>query len=298
MANDRLRFPSALVAGCLLLSLMCGSAAWTPRPPAEDISLRVMTFNLRYAGASPPNAWTTRRPIMRDCIRDIAPDLMGTQEGLYQQLKDLAADLPGYEWIGLGREGGSKGEYMAVFYRSDRFEPMAYDHFWLSDTPGIIGSSTWGNTNRRMVTWVRFRERRTSREFFFWNTHLDNDVELARQKGAALIVERAGQLKSDLPLILTGDFNAAAGRSPTYDILVKNGNFSDTWTQAGERVNETLSTFHGFKAPVHSGLRIDWILTRGPVTVQKIEIVTCSAGGQYPSDHFPVLTSLKLTVVR
>lgn len=257
-----------------------------------------MTFNLRYASASPPNAWVTRRPIMRDCIRGSAPDLMGTQEGLYSQLKDLAADLPGYEWIGLGREGGSKGEYMAVFYRADRFEPMAYDHFWLSDTPAVIGSSTWGNSNRRMVTWVRFRERRTSREFFFWNTHLDNDVELARQKGAALIVERADQLKTELPLILTGDFNSTAGASPTYDILVKNGDFSDAWTRAGERVNETLNTFNGFKAPQHSGSRIDWILTRGPVTVQTIEIVTCSAGAQYPSDHFPVLASLTLTAMR
>jgi endonuclease/exonuclease/phosphatase family metal-dependent hydrolase len=149
-----------------------------------------------------------------------------------------------------------------------------------------------------MVTWVRFRERRTSREFFFWNTHLDHEVELARQKGAALIVERADKLKSDLPLILTGDFNAPAGSSPTYDILVKNGGFSDTWTRAGERIHETLSTFHGFKAPVHTGSRIDWILTRGPVAVQKIEIVTCSAGGQYPSDHFPVLASLVLAGVK
>ena len=115
MANDRLRSPSALVAGCLLLSLTSGAAAWTPRPPAEDIPLHVMTFNLRYAGTSPPNAWTTRRPIMRDCIRDIAPDLMGTQEGLYQQLKDLAADLPGYEWIGLGREGAARANTWPCF---------------------------------------------------------------------------------------------------------------------------------------------------------------------------------------
>ncbi len=294
MANNRLRFSSVLLVVCLVLLLTCGAAALAPRAQGEDIALRVMTFNLRYASTSQPNAWPTRRPVMRDCIRSSAPDLMGTQEGLYPQLKDLAADLPGYEWIGLGREGGSKGEFMAVFYRADRFEPMAYDHFWLSDTPAVIGSSTWRNTNRRMVTWVRFRERRTSREFFFWNTHLDNAVGLARQKGAALIVERADQLKTDLPLILTGDFNSAAGSSPAYDILVKNGSFSDTWTRAAERVNETLGTFHGYKVPVPSGSRIDWILTRGAVTVQKIEIVTFSAGGQYPSDHFPVLASLTL----
>jgi endonuclease/exonuclease/phosphatase family metal-dependent hydrolase len=291
--NRRLRMILFGVCCLLLLSdIRAMFALWAAA--SEDISLRVMTFNLRYASTTPPNAWPARRPIMRDCIRNVAPDLIGTQEGLYPQLKDLAADLPGYEWIGLGREGGSKGEFMAVFYRVDRLEPMAYDHFWLSDTPAVVGSSTWGNTNRRMVTWVRFRERRSSREFFFWNTHLDNDVELARQKGAALIVERADQLKTDLPIILTGDFNSTAGGSQAYDILVKNGNFADTWTSAAERANEKLSTFHGYKPPVEAAVRIDWILTRGPVAVQKIEVVAYSAGGQYPSDHFPVAASLTL----
>jgi len=293
MSNSRLKILFALVAGGAIF-LLGVSAAFHPRLAAEEIPLRVMTFNLRYASPNPPNSWPERRPVMRNCIRRAAPDLIGTQEGLYAQLKDLAADLSGYHWIGLGREGGSKGEYMAIFYLDDRFEPMAYDHFWLSDTPAVIGSSTWGNTNRRMVTWVRFRERRTGREFYFWNTHLDNDVELARQKGAALIVERADQLKTSLPLLLTGDFNAAAGSSASYDILVKNGGFADTWQPARERNNEKLNTFHGFKAPVEAGVRIDWILARGPVAVEKVEIVTCADNGQFPSDHFPVMATLML----
>jgi len=262
---------------------------------ADGVALRVMTFNLRYASPKPPNSWPERRPVMRSCIRQIAPDLIGTQEGLYEQLKDLASDLPDYDWIGLGREGGSRGEFMAVFYLRSRFEPLAYDHFWLSDTPAVVGSSTWGNTNRRMVTWVRFRERTSGREFYFWNTHLDNAIELARQKGAALIVERVNQLKTDLPIILTGDFNSAAGASKAYEILVQNGGFADTWQLARERENEKTSTFHGFRKPVEQGERIDWILTRGSVTVDRTSIVTYSENGQAPSDHFPVAAWLILT---
>src|SRR5689334_21412331 len=103
--------------------------------------LKVMTFNLRYAqkGAQPPDAWAHRRPIMRECIRQTPPDVIGTQEGLYPQLKDFAADQPDYDWIGLGRDGGSKGEFMAVFYRRARLEPLEFDHFWLSDTPDVVG---------------------------------------------------------------------------------------------------------------------------------------------------------------
>ncbi len=255
---------------------------------APALPLCVMTFNLRYASPTPPHSWSERRPVMRNCIRQVAPDVFGTQEGLYPQLQDLKADLPEYDWIGLGRDGGSRGEFMAVFYRRERLDPVAYDHFWLSDTPDVMGSTTWGNSNRRMVTWVRFRERSSGREFYFWNTHLDHQIELARQKGAALIKERVARINDGLPTLLVGDFNAAAGRSKAYEILVEPGGFTDTWTLAAARVNERLSTFHGFEKPVEQGERIDWILARGEVTVSKIEIVTCSENGQAPSDHFPV----------
>jgi hypothetical protein len=149
---------------------------------AVPLELRVMTYNLRFASTQSPNAWPDRRPVMQALINREAPDVFGTQEGLYGQLRDLAAGLPAYEWIGLGRAGGSKDEFAAVFYRRDRLEPVAFDHFWLSDTPEVIGSITWGHTYRRMVTWVRFRDRATGREFEFWNTHFDHQVEEARQR--------------------------------------------------------------------------------------------------------------------
>src|SRR5687768_5268874 len=144
---------------------------WALAADEKDTATKlcVMTFNLRYASDKQPHAWPTRRPIMAECIRNSSPDLIGTQEGLFQQLKDIAADLPAYSWIGLGRDGGSRGEFMAVFYKKDRFEPLEFDHFWLSDTPTVMGSTTWGNTNRRMVTWVRFKDLQTNKQFYFFN---------------------------------------------------------------------------------------------------------------------------------
>ncbi len=175
-------------------------------------SLRVMSFNLRYASPKPPNEWPVRLPVVTQVITDEAPDVVGTQEGLYEQLKDIERGLPGYQWIGLGRDGGSRGEFMAVWYRPERLEPLAFDHFWLSDTPEVMGSSTWGNQNVRMVTWVRFRDLVTGQEFYFWNTHLDFSDDL-HARSLTLIQERMRALSPQLPLILTGDFNAGAGAS-------------------------------------------------------------------------------------
>src|SRR4051812_27759303 len=123
------------IACAALLMFWTTASTAQPAPPAAAPSgpLTIMTFNLRFASDKAPNAWPVRRPVMKDCIRSVNPDLFGTQEGLYAQLKDMETDLAGdYAWLGLGRDGGSRGEFMAVFYRKDRFEPMEYDHFWLS----------------------------------------------------------------------------------------------------------------------------------------------------------------------
>ncbi|MGN6552235.1 MAG: endonuclease/exonuclease/phosphatase family protein [Verrucomicrobiota bacterium] len=261
--------------------------------PSSPGMLTVMTYNLKFASSNSPNAWSVRRPLMQEVIQQIAPDVFGTQEGLYPQLKDIASDLPDYDWIGLGREGGSQGEFMAVFYRRARFEPLAYDHFWLSDTPEVTGSSTWGNRNRRMVTWVKFLDRQTQQEFLLWNTHFDNEIQVAREKAAKLVRKRVAALDTKLPLILTGDFNAAAGNNEAYNILTAGAFFADTWMTAKERQGEGLNTSNGFKEIRKNGVRIDWILTRGNVVTESTKIVTFSRNGQFPSDHFPVVARMR-----
>ena len=261
-------------------------------------TLTVMTYNLRFASPKPPNAWPERRPLMSELIHQIAPDVFGTQEGIYSQLQDLAADLPAYQWIGMGRDGGSRGEFMAVFYRTARLEPVAFDHFWLSDTPEVMGSKTWGPRLARMVTWVRFRDRQTGQEFVFVNTHFDHQVQEAREKSAQMVRQRVAAFEPGLPVLLVGDFNAAAGKNKAYDMLTSDGFFADTWATARQRVNEDIGTFNGFKAVEKGGARIDWILSRGKVAVDRIEIVTFSRNGQFPSDHCPLMAKLSLRPTR
>jgi endonuclease/exonuclease/phosphatase family metal-dependent hydrolase len=256
--------------------------------------LTVVAYNLRYASSRPPNAWPDRRPLVKEVLQQIQPDIMGTQEGVWEQLKDVHRDLPDYDWIGLGRDGGSRGEFMAIFYRRDRFDPLEYDHFWLSDTPEVIASSTWGNTNKRMVTWVRFKDRTTGREFYFWNTHFDHALQPAREKAAALVRQRIEALNTTLPVLLVGDFNAPAAANPAFNILVEDDFLRDTWALAGQRMNADFNTFNGFGQARRNGQRIDWILLRGQAEVRNAEIVTFAKDGQYPSDHFPVVARLTL----
>jgi endonuclease/exonuclease/phosphatase family metal-dependent hydrolase len=255
-----------------------------------------MTFNLRFAHTEPPNLWPDRLPVVREVFEGWAPDVVGTQEGEFHQLVDLGRGLPDYAWIGLGRDGGSHGEFMAIFYRRGRLVPLEYDHFWLSDTPGRIGSRSWGNRDPRMVTWVRFRDEAAGGEFYLLNTHLDHEVQQSRERSVELILERIDGFDPALPLIATGDFNAPAGDNPVYRMLVESGPLEDSWRALG-REEPPLGTYHAFdgvETDAERG-RIDWILTRGPLETLEAEVITHSRDGQYPSDHFPVVAAVRST---
>ncbi|MFB4162244.1 endonuclease/exonuclease/phosphatase family protein [Alteribacillus sp. JSM 102045] len=265
---------------------------------SSKTDLTVMSFNLRFLNTSDPSphTWEERRSTVRQVIRKEQPDIFGTQEAVYQQVKDVDEDLPNYDWIGLGREGGDKGEFMAVYYDQTRFTPMEYDHYWLSDTPDVVGSTSWGNSVPRMVTWVKFLDTKTDEQFYFVNTHFDHMSEEARQKSAKLISEKIEEFDQELPVLLTGDFNAGPDSEP-YDILTKEGPFVDTWTEADTVVNENLGTFNGFNDPTGGGPdnRIDWILSNEKVTTNTTEIVNYQKNSQYPSDHFPVVADVTLS---
>ncbi|WP_086786223.1 endonuclease/exonuclease/phosphatase family protein, partial [Crossiella equi] len=238
----------ALVAAAAVSGVAPAAAAGGPViGPARGESLHVMSFNLRYASTAQPNSWAVRRPVLAELLRREQPTVLGTQEGLHAQLKDIEADLPAhYDWIGQGRAGGNRDEFMAVFYDTRRVRAEGSGHYWLSDTPDVVGSKSWGNNVIRMVTWVRFADRRTGREFVTVNTHFDHESENSRLRSAELVRDRTNALAPGLPVVLTGDFNTAEG-TPTHDILRTGAALTDTWPAATTRRTPLHATFHGYR---------------------------------------------------
>lgn len=184
--------------------------------------VHVMTFNIRYdkEGTAPtsPDYWPTRRPALTRLVRTEQPDLLGVQETEFNQLPALEEALPHHRMIGFGREGGSKGEYSAIFYDARRFTLLEWDQFALSDTQDIIGSATWGNSVPRIVTWGRFLDGETGSELVHVNTHFDHESENARRRSAEVVAGLREQF-AGLPVLVTGDFNALAEASVPYTTL-------------------------------------------------------------------------------
>lgn len=272
----------------LLFALTACARPTAPQSAQQPSDLRVMTFNVRLPVASDgPDRWEARRDLMAEVLRQEQPDLVGTQELWKIQGDHLAAALPDYAWFGQGRRGGHADEHMGVFYRRDRLRVIEAGDFWLSETPEVPGSITWGHLFPRMVTWAVFEDR-AGRRFCLYNTHFPyrEGDEDARVRAARLILQRLGALPAGLPVILMGDFNTAPD-GPTHAVLA--GALHDAWTQAPRR-DGPAETFHGFTG--RADRRIDWIFVRG-LRAASVRTVITQRDGRYPSDHFPVVAELR-----
>ncbi|WP_104116070.1 endonuclease/exonuclease/phosphatase family protein [Arthrobacter sp. B1805] len=269
------------------------TSAAPPLIRTSSTLLHVMSFNIRYdRPASQPgdvDYWPDRIAPLQALLRREVPSILGVQEALHHQLAAIEVALPpGYRMIGAGREGGSRGEYSPIFYDAGRLQLLEWDQFWLSDTPKLIGSSTWGNGVTRIVTWGRFRDTATDREMLLANTHFDHESDVARARSAAAVLDLVRFFSPRLPAIVMGDFNSEAGSSPAYRSFVTSGVLGDAWVLADEHLTPGFGTFPRYGRPVEGGRRIDWILTTPDVLVRQAAVNTSTLDGRYASDHVPV----------
>lgn len=259
---------------------------------AAQLPLTVMTFNIRYGSADDgANSWEFRKDIVVETIRKKQPDVLGLQECLKFQADYIAAALPEYDHIGVGREADGAGERMEIFYRPNVIVPLESGNFWLSETPEVPGSRSWKSANVRMATWARFIDLKTHRQFMYLNSHFDHRSEEARVEAAKMLAKWTEEVPKELPVIITADFNATAEQSVPWEILTKS--LTDAWVIAGERIGPPI-TWSAFKAPSDEVRRIDWIMVRPGIVVISCETVTYNIDGRYPSDHFPVVAHLEL----
>jgi len=119
-------------------------------------SLKVMTYNIRYHNHSDGvNGWNKRKEKVVELILKNNPDVLGIQEALHSQMKDLCKLLKDYAYVGVGRDDGKeKGEYVAIFYKKSRLKVVKSGSFWLSETPETPGSMGWDAACTRMATWA------------------------------------------------------------------------------------------------------------------------------------------------
>ncbi|MEO5917068.1 MAG: endonuclease/exonuclease/phosphatase family protein [Luteolibacter sp.] len=303
----RLLSLSLLVALSSLGSCQRSRAVGPPKAVAVRsdgaIELNLMSFNVRYEnpGDLDDHAWRQRVTGAVRMIRREAPDIIGVQEALHGQAADLWASLPDYEFFGIGRDDGLRaGEYSGIFYRKERFKPDPDDHgtFWLSDTPAVVGSRTWGNEIPRVAAWIRLIDLSTMRGFYVFNTHWDHRNQESRERAALLIAQRIDTRKQvDEPVTLIGDFNSLLSNPGIVYLTGKSGvvaGSKQSWSNGLSDAYQTLhsneknhsTTLHFWKGSREGEVKIDHILVSRGAKIEAAEIV--SDDKPVVSDHFPV----------
>jgi len=253
--------------------------------------ITLMTYNVK--NPDPRHDWPARLPLVLDVIRRHDPDVLCVQEAFDHQMDALRAGLPDHGDVGQGREGGTAGEHAAVFFRRDRLRPVDVGTFWLSDTPDEPVSNTWGSLYPRVANHARFVDT-DGGTFTLLTTHFDHEAndhgDEVRRRSAALVVERLSAVEG--PVVFAGDCNEPWGRGPASQVFVDAG-YRDAWSDAGDPEDRTAS-FNGWQAPVDSGERIDWVLTRGDVEAERVVMDHDGPDTWAASDHFAVVATLRV----
>jgi endonuclease/exonuclease/phosphatase family metal-dependent hydrolase len=279
---------------------------------ASSLELRVVSYNILggdgTAGTG-ANAWAPRKDLVAELLRNQKPDIVSLQKAARISLDDLHQALPGFGEVGVGRNDGRQGgEYAAILYRSDRFEAESSGTFWLSDTPNVAGSTSWGSRQARVCSWVHLVDKATRTGFYVFNTHLDPTNATVRDNSAALILNRLKARATRDPFILTGDMNS--GEASTTIRLYKgpeNISAADAANLDQPPLRDTfrvvrpdesgVSTRHQFTGS-RNGEKVDYILVPPGIEVVAAEILRDQINGKYPSDHFPVAATLRVPVLR
>ncbi|MBM7026528.1 endonuclease/exonuclease/phosphatase family protein [Clavibacter zhangzhiyongii] len=197
----------------------------------DDLHLISLNVRMPWHGTRPGEAdhWPERQEVLTRFLQQERPTVLGVQEALWPQVQAIEKALPpSYRMVGQGREGGSHGEHGAIFYQASRLTLLEHDVMWLSDTPDVIGSMTWGNPMPRILTWARFQDEATGHPLVVLVTHLDHDVAEARDRAAEAIAELVRTRFAGMPLVLMGDFNAPVDSFP-YDVLTRRAGLRDSW---------------------------------------------------------------------
>lgn len=268
-----------------------------PIPFAEDMTnIKVMSFNIRYANeADGKHAWKYRKERVANLISFYEVDLLGMQEALYEQVQYLDEQLSDFAWYGLGRDDGKQaGEFSPIFYRKSAFELLDKGTFWLSETPEKP-SLGWDADIKRVVSWVKLRDKENDQDFYYFNTHFDHRGEKAREESAKLILERINKIAKGFPVIVTGDFNASPDSKPYQVLTSTSSGLKDALEISKLPHYGAMKSFSGFEVtPELPGDRIDYVFVNDKVEVLKHGILTDAREGAYASDHLPVLAEVRL----
>jgi len=269
--------------GLLATILLCGIACTNGNKPKVEIKL--ISYNIRQSGLADKDGeyqWENRKQATIKMIEQEKPSIFGLQEALLEQVEYVATNLPHYSKIGVGRDDGENGgEFMTIFYLSDKFNLLQSGNFWLSETPNIV-SKGWDAECYRIVTWVQLQDKESKAEFYFFNSHFDHKGIVARENSAKLVADKIKEITGKKAnIVFGGDLNSDIS-DPIFNPLKK---FMKVARECSP-ITDNRGTMNGFGATPNN-IVLDHIFCKN-VKCKEFRTLDGDYGVPYISDHYPI----------
>ena len=293
---------------------------------AKPSQLSIMSYNIRSSNLDNDlQKWENRKPKLLSIIKKYNPDIISTQEGLRGQIFEIGEHLPQFKMFGFLNDPKPDFENLVIFYNDSKLKLIKGDYFWLSETPHVDFSKSWGAMFPRLATYAIFEIIATKTRFIVINCHFDHKSAEARKNSAFMLIRTLNKLIRNefyqLPILLMGDFNEAPF-TEGYNFFINEGftsildncshkfqvfkcSFHYYYGKIVENFFVRIGLFFGFK--YHSGVfpkfdsyHIDWILGRNGNNSKIVNLLfhmpsdDIDSDGVYASDHFPLFGKIEI----
>ncbi len=287
-----------LFAALLLLGACSSAAEPLPERPAD--ALRFATYNVHYiilskaTGAWSVADWERRKGPLDLAFKAIDADVIGFQEmesfahgsdGSVNLARDwLAAQNP--DWgVAASGDWETFPSTQPIFYRKARLDAVDQGWFFFSETPDEIYSATFNGSYPAYASWVQLEERGSGERFRVVNFHFDFSSGSNRRLSAKLVRSRvAPWTAAGERVFLVGDINDDSDSVPAREM---------------EKAGVTFlpvegSTYH-WNRGINVTSPVDHIgYASGATPVGPPHVVRRKFGGEWPTDHYPVVADFVL----
>lgn len=272
----------------------------------ENDLIRIISFNLKRDFGIPlrrSHKWGERRALAAQFIKESGATIIGVQELLPDMREDVCKLLDvGYSVLGFGRFSGLKpkdDEHSDIIIKNAEARVNLIKTFWLSKNPEHLSRAYYA-LFPRICTVAEVYINSLGRSVRVFNTHFDHICGWARVLGVKVILEYMSNYNqtNPMPIILMGDFNCKPDSLP---IRMLRGhlkefpgiNLTDVYSCLDP--SGVSNTLHNFSGKVKPGAcPIDYIFVSDDFEIIDSKIITEPVNGRYPSDHYPLLATLRL----
>ena len=266
----------------LMVVMMMAAAA------AQAQQMKAITFNIRNNSTQAQsedgrNVWYNRRASVVKMIESEAPDIMGLQEALLDQLGYIDRQfLKQYRRVGVGRDNGlTRGEHTAIYFNTKTLELVQQKTRWLSESPQRV-SRGWDAACLRIVTIAHFKHRESGKDIYYFNTHLDHVGKESRSKSVRLIAKLIKEMvPAGAAVIVGGDMNTEQ-QDAIFEPLLDMGLEVARYVAPRTDYRNSYNAFGKER-----GKMIDHFFVRD-VEMLRLHTILRGYGSTYLSDHYPV----------